>query len=310
MSSEEQAGFVKVLHSTKFMVDKNPTTWNVQDILRYNDKANIQMQMLSYIPTNLEQLKKANDYGISITQEYPARFGLLAALPTDSVDACLSEMVRLDSLGQGPDGFAVTSVYNGVYLSDRRLEPVWRILNEKAAVVHIHPSAHFPPVLDQPLALLDITFDTARVVVDMLYKGIFRRYPGIRFVLGHCGGPLPALSGRLQLLGTEEWVLNPLHINKNEIETHLQQLYLDTAATAKTGLIAGVEMVGVEHCIYGADCGVPCSTASTMDENIIDTLSFEDKHQIPLNTIGRNGWKLFPNALKRVQSALVHEDVN
>jgi predicted TIM-barrel fold metal-dependent hydrolase len=133
----------------------------------------------------------------------------------------------------------------------------------------------------------------------MLYNGVFRRYPDIKFVLGHCGGALPVLSGRLLLLGTEEWVPNPNNLTRQEIEEQLGRLYVDTAATAKTGLSPAVQMVGVERVIYGADCGVPCSTELTMEENKSDVLDWEAKNGVQKGTILTNGWELFPQAAIR-----------
>ena len=63
----------------------------------------------------------------------------------------------------------------------------------------------------------------------MLYAGVFRRYSKIRFIVAHCGGALPVLSGRLKLLGTESWVPNPNKITQDEIREQLARLYLNTS---------------------------------------------------------------------------------
>jgi predicted TIM-barrel fold metal-dependent hydrolase len=258
------------------------------------------MQMLSYIPqTNYEKLIAANTYAASLVKEYPDRFGLLGALPTDNPELCLKEIERLTTLDIPADGFATCTVFNNVGLGDSLLEPVWRVLNARKAVVHIHPNASEGSFHGRPSPLIEAAFDTTRTVVDMLYNGVFRQYPNIKFVLGHCGGALPVLSGRLSLLGTEDWVPNPNNLTREEIEQQLGRLYVDTAATAKTGLPPAVRMVGVEHVIYGADCGVPCSTELTMEENKVDVLDWEAKNAIPNGTILTNGWQLFPQAAIR-----------
>ena len=143
------------------------------------------------------------DYGLSIVQQHPTRFGLLAALPTDRASACLDEIARTGAFNPPPDGFAVHTTYNVIRLSDTRLDIVWKKLNERKATVFIHPDATTPSTLGRPTPLIDVAFDTTRTVVEMLYAGLFRRYPNIAFVLSHCGGALPALSGRISLLGTE-----------------------------------------------------------------------------------------------------------
>jgi predicted TIM-barrel fold metal-dependent hydrolase len=94
----------------------------------------------------------------------------------------------------------------------------------------------------------------------LLYAGIFRKYTGMKIVLAHCGGSLPVLSGRLQILGDAQWIPNPNKIIALEIKEHLNSLYLDTAATSATGIHAGLLMTTVDHIVYGSDCAVPCTT--------------------------------------------------
>src|SRR4051812_18752747 len=61
-----------------------PYEWSVESTLDYMDRAGIQMQLLSNIPKNLDKLRASNDYGALLVSQYPSRFGLLAALPTDN----------------------------------------------------------------------------------------------------------------------------------------------------------------------------------------------------------------------------------
>lgn len=307
-TADEAELTAKLFRDACFMVH-NPVTWNVETVLHYNDKANIRMQLLSYIPQTFEKLKAANSYGASIVRTHPDRFGLLVALPTNNPELCLAEIHRMtsrpsrsssvDTFYIQPDGFAVTTVYNGVGLGDPRLNPVWELLNSQNAVVHVHPNAYAAPDHGRPSPLIEVAFDTARTIVDMLYNAVFRRYPHIKFVLAHCGGALPIISGRLSLLGTQDWVPNPHRITREEMEQQLRRLYVDTGATAKTGLGPAVNMVGIRHTVYGADCGVPCSNEQTMEENKEDVLDFERKNGFDRGTILKNGWALFPRAAAR-----------
>src|SRR5579875_2126235 len=84
-----------------------PPRWDPGSTLAYMDRTGIAMQMLSNIPKKLESLRVSNAYGASLVKEHPERFGLLAALPTDDVDAALAEVDR--SYGElQADGFVVT----------------------------------------------------------------------------------------------------------------------------------------------------------------------------------------------------------
>lgn len=300
-SDDEAKKLVKLFRETHFMVSEpSEVQWDPEKIIAYNDSAGVQMQLLSYLPSQHEKLRAANDYGHEVVKNHPSRFGLLAALPTDDANACLAEIERVGQFDEPkPDGYCTTTVYNDVPLSDPRLNPVWEHLNNEEAVIHVHPNAYKAGDYGKPGPLIDVAFDTAKVATDMLYKGVFRRYPNIKWIFAHCGGALPVLSGRLSLLGTESWVPNPEGLTREEIETQLANLYVDTAATAKTGLAPAIKMVGAGHCLYGADCGVPCSNARTMNENMRDVTAVEKELDIEAGTIARNTWKLFPAAAAR-----------
>ena len=287
------------MREAQFLVPK-PFEWTPEGTLAYMDKAGIAMQMLSNLPKQPDALKESNDYAASLVRKYPTRFGLLAALPTDNPDAALAEIDRAAHILHA-DGFAVTCNYNGVFLGDSSLDPVWSELNRRQAVVFVHPDAYAPASMGRPSPLIEVAFETARTVVDMLYAATFRKFPNIIFILAHCGGALPVLSGRLKLLGTEPWVPNPNNITQEEIQEQLARLYLDTAATAPTGIAPALHMVSADHLVYGADCGVPCSTESTMEANRRAVLEYEGLSKGQRDAIGRNILLLLPAAAKRLE---------
>src|ERR1700730_17555612 len=62
--------------------------------------------------------------GAMVGEQYPGRFGLLAALPMDDVEATLSEIAfAFDQLNA--DGVIVVTNYGGNYLGNSRFEPVF-----------------------------------------------------------------------------------------------------------------------------------------------------------------------------------------
>ena len=289
------------MRETGWCTEETPV-WSPGPTLASMDRAGVQMQMLSNIPKSLVPLRESNDYGASLLRTHPARFGFLMALPTDDAEAALAEIDRAAALGA--DGFAVTCAYNGVLLSDPRLDPVWRELDRQGATVFAHPDAYLAGSGGRPAALIDVAFETARVVVDMLYAGVFRRFPGIRFVLAHCGGALPALSGRLLLLGHEAWVPNPNRLTPAELREHLRLLFLDTAGTCPTVLGPALAMTTPDHLVYGSDCGVPCTTDATMAANRAALLRYPHLSREELEAIGRNALTLFPAAAARIEAAV------
>ena len=278
-----------------------PPRWEAEVSLAYMDRTGIAMQMLSNIPKTLDALRASNEYGACMVKQHPSRFGLLAALPTDSPEAALAEIAR--ARGElHADGFAVTCHHNGAYLSDERLDPVWAELDRRRAVVFAHPDAYAPGVMGRPCALQEVAFETARTFTDMLYRGTFRKFPNVRFVVAHCGGALPALSGRLLILGHQNWVPNPQRVTPIEMREHLRRLHLDTAATCPTALGAALAMTTHDRLVYGSDCGVPCTTDATMDANIEALMSYRGLTREQIEEIGHAALRLFPDAAERMRS--------
>ena len=278
--------------------------WTPEKALEHMDANGIALQMLSSVPKALRMLRESNAYGRQLAIEHPGRFGFLAGLPTDNPDAAIQE-IEANRAHKHTDGFAVTCDYNGTLLSDAALDPVWSLLDQQGAVVFVHPNAYAPPTMGRASPLIDVMFETTRVVVDMLYKGVFARYPNIRFIIAHCGAAVPLLSGRLALLGTETWVANPCSLTPEAISHQLSRLYVDTAAMGSVhSLRPALAMTDVSHVLYGSDCGVPCSTERTLRENLHAVRSFPDLANPDIERIGRlNALDLFPRLAAKVNES-------
>ncbi|HEY6495392.1 MAG TPA: amidohydrolase family protein, partial [Trebonia sp.] len=278
-----------------------PYHWQPETTLATMDRLGIAMQMLSPVPLapTVPELRAWNDYGARLVADHPGRFGLLAGLPTDDPAECLAEIERGDTQTH-PDGYLLTTNRNGVPLSDPRLAPVWAELDRRQAVLFVHPRTDIAPPLGQPAALLEVAFETARAITDLLYTGFLHRYPGLTMVLAHCGGALPALSGRVGLLGAEPWVPNPAGMTSADIRADLARLYLDTAASGTdANLAAAVTMVPRDHLVYGADAGVPCSDEASMARNIEALHGSAVLGPEEVDRLGRRAFDLFPAAARR-----------
>ncbi|WP_326837320.1 amidohydrolase family protein [Amycolatopsis rhabdoformis] len=293
------------LRAARFVAPE-PYHWTPEAALASMDRLGIAVQLLSPVPLPADdgELRAWNDYGAHLVARHPGRFGLLAGLPTHDPDAALAEIERGDRETH-PDGYLLVTRPRGVPLSDPRLAPVWAELNRRHAVLFVHPSPEIAPPLGQPAALVEVAFETTRAITDLLYTGFFHRYPDLVVVLAHCGGALPALSGRLQLLGAEPWMPNPEGLSPAEIRADLARLYLDTAATgADSHLAAAVTMVPRDHFVYGGDAGVPCSNDDSLGRNITALRASSVLAPREVEALGRRGFDLFPGVAARYEQLL------
>src|SRR5262249_30832175 len=84
--------------------------------------------------------RSSNEVGANTALKYPGRFGLFATLPMPDVDGSLQELAyAMDVLNA--DGIGLKTNARGIYLGDRKFEPIFDELNRRKTVVFIHPTS-------------------------------------------------------------------------------------------------------------------------------------------------------------------------
>ncbi len=138
-----------------------------------------------------------NDYTAALSAAHPARFGFFAIAPMPHIDESVTEIVRsLDELHA--DGVVLLANNAGTYLGEDGQESLFAALNERSAVVFIHPAElPGPSVPGVPPFAADFLLDTTRAAYLLVRNGIRTRYPHIRFILSHAGGFVPYASHRM-----------------------------------------------------------------------------------------------------------------
>jgi len=249
-----------------------------------------------YFAKNLARM--CNEISATLISDYPSRFGGFASLPLPYLEASLDEIdYSLDILKL--DGFVFLSNYKGTYIGDQSFESIYYELNKKNAVVYVHPTdpeSGNPLKGEIPTFLMEVTFETARVIFNLLYKGIFERYPNIRWIFSHAGGALPYLTWRISL---GQLVLPDAKNNVPKGVLHyLKQLYYDTALSANPYVFNTLkELVGSEKILFGSD--YPFAPDILTTETIKGVKAYEffsekDKEMIQKE----NALKLFPRLEK------------
>jgi len=124
-----------------------------------------------------------------------------AYLPLQQPAAALAEYDRLRGAA-GPHPWVGWTAAAGAAcrLYDPALAPVWQRAHDDQAVILLHPGESPDPRL-APYYLANLLgnpVETGVAAAQLVFGGVLQRYPGIRFVLVHCGGVVPSVVARWQ----------------------------------------------------------------------------------------------------------------
>jgi predicted TIM-barrel fold metal-dependent hydrolase len=197
----------------------------------------------------------------------PDRLGFFATLPLPDIDGALTQMEHaLDRLGA--DGVIFLSHQNGTHIGDPSFAPLYAEMNRRGVIAFIHPTV--PPGVEQlnlrlwP-SFIEYAFETTRVATNLIYHGIMRDYPDIKWIMAHAGGTLPFLSMRVRLIEELEVGRSPpfpfcgagapfTERIPEGVVPYLDRFYFDTALSgARAPMAALTEMARPDHIFYGSD---------------------------------------------------------
>ena len=275
--------------------------WDPQTALSMMDRTGIRSAVLSVSspgvllsddPADVRDLARVvNQEGAAIVAQHPDRFGLFASLPLPDVHSAIGEMrYALDDLGA--DGIALETHYRGIYLGAAEFEPVMKELNDRAAVVHVHPTspACWPQTsLGRPRPMIEFLFDTTRALTSLALNGVLDRHPAVRFIVAHSGAALPVLADRIAAFAFTENPQQPINVLGA-----LRRLYYDVAGFAlPRALPALLSLVDSDRLLYGSDYPfTPDWVASGLAEALAGTDVLTDDDRVLLSR--GNAASLFP----------------
>lgn len=190
-----------------------------------------------------------NDYGAHLVASQPERFGFFATVPMPHIDESVAETVRaLDELNA--DGVVLLANNDGIYLGEDGQDDLWATLDERAAVVFIHPADLPGPTVPgvAPFAA-DFLLDTTRAAYLLVRNGIRRKYPNIRFILSHAGGFVPYASHRMAVAIMAETGASPA-----DTLDDFSSFYFDTALSSSAAALPTLlAFTKPGHITFGSD---------------------------------------------------------
>ena len=232
--------------------------YNVESHLKWMDETGVQTSVLTLAapqPTSADMVRQTNEAAARIKKEHPGRFKFCAALPLPDVNAAISEAIyALDTLKA--DGIKLATNVGGQYLGAPELDTLFSVLNERRAVVILHPHRPEPvnrQVMQQtPLAMQEYLSETTRAVTNIISRNVLARYNHIKVVVPHCGAYLPLVIPRMKSL-TPVMQANKM-VGEIDYEANLRALYYDLAGAHSPEVIRMMLTITTpDHLLYGSD---------------------------------------------------------
>jgi aminocarboxymuconate-semialdehyde decarboxylase len=181
------------------------------------------------------------------------RFSALATLPLNDPEASARELERAMTRLKLPGAMLFSNV-NGTALADQRFWPLYEVANDLGAVLYIHPNH---PISVEAMTeywlmpLVGFLMDTTLAAAHLVFAGVPRRFPKIRWALCHLGGAIPYLAERLDR-GFFAFSECRQHIDRPPSE-YLKQFYFDTVNFDPHALKLAVDFAGSDHVLAGSD---------------------------------------------------------
>jgi aminocarboxymuconate-semialdehyde decarboxylase len=236
---------------------------SVEKRLADMDEMGIDMQAISPAPVQmfywtepelgLATARMVNDNLAEIAARHPDRFTAMGTIPFQAPELAIQELERITK-SLGMRGIEISSNVDGADFSDPKFRPIFQRLEELGTVIFMHPSGftegrrfgdhYFSNVIGIPL-------ESTIAVHHLIFGGVLDAYPGLKLVIAHGGGYLPAYSGRIDH-GASARPDCCEHL-KEDPTTYLKRLHFDTMVFTHHQLEYLVQQYGPDHVLMGTD---------------------------------------------------------
>jgi aminocarboxymuconate-semialdehyde decarboxylase len=205
-----------------------------------------------------EWVRSVNDGLAKVAAEHE-EFLPLAYLPLEHPELAIAERERLRGEG-GWVGYCASAGGRSVSLADGALTPLWRALDDDAALLLLHPGTSPDERLEEFYLhnLLGNPVETALAAAQLVFGDVLPTHPRMRVLLVHCGGCVPDLVPRWDHgVATDRPGLRPL----TELpSTAVRRFFVDCLVHDPGAVDRAVEVFGEDRLVLGSDWPFPMGT--------------------------------------------------
>jgi len=246
------------------------TPFTIENLLEAHEKVGIDLCVVSNTIHHLKEktaneslavLRRWNDYGAEIQQKYSGRIVVFTStLPCGG--ASFVKEVERAIVQCGLKGVLINSSHQGAYPDDDEAKPFFELVTSLGIPLMMHaPSVGYGEERMREYRLASSVgrpFDECLAISRMIVRGVFERFPKLKFVGCHLGGGICEVIGRMDYayelgdlasgLGSYE----PMLITKRPSD-YLRNLYMDTVAYHPPAIMCAYQTVGAKQLLFGSD---------------------------------------------------------
>jgi len=217
----------------------------IEKLLEAHERAGIDLCVVSNTIHYLKEkaaaeslvfLRRWNEYGAEIQQKYQGRIVVFSSTLPCGGEPFLKELERA-IVEYGLKGVLINSSHQGAYPDDDEGRPFFELVTALGIPVMMHaPSVGFGEERMREYRLASSVgrpFDECLAISRMIVRGVFERFPRVKFVGCHLGGGICEVIGRMDYaytLGDKASGLGsyePMLISKRPSD-YLRGLYADS----------------------------------------------------------------------------------
>jgi aminocarboxymuconate-semialdehyde decarboxylase len=207
---------------------------------------------------DVDYARALNEHGARVAAQGQGRLELMVTLPLGEPERCGYELERaLDLYGARSALLPATAA--GRPLDAGTFDDLFALAERRGILLFLHPVSAEPPTRFPFYALQLVVqwpAETAIAVARMIFAGFFERFPGIKMLLAHGGGPLLFLKGRLdsayEARGAEGDAYFTGRIKKPPGD-YLSHLYFDTCSQSPESVEFTIKIAGPDRVMFGTD---------------------------------------------------------
>jgi aminocarboxymuconate-semialdehyde decarboxylase len=193
-----------------------------------------------------------NDEVAKIARDHSARILSTGNVALQHVAASVAELER--GMALGLKGMRIGTNIGGIELGDRRFDPFWARAEQLGALIFLHPQGFTEPTRLEAYYLDNAVgnpLETTLALAQMIFGGVFERYPGLKLIAAHGGGYFPFYVGRFE----QAWRTRPecrVNLSRTPGEV-LKQIWFDTVLFRADQVAFLINLVGRDRVVMGTD---------------------------------------------------------